>query len=264
MTEAKSTKTAAPAPSSPQPANGLAIAALITGIVAIISGWAPFWGFLVGAAAVVLGILGLKKSAHMKGMSIAGIITGGIGALWSLVITILFFVAIATVGIGGAALNEAVQEAQSSVNEQNAETKSLIDAKKDFAKGDTAKFGKFEVKVNSVTRNYVPEQSYLTPEAGKEFIVVNVTVKNLSSESEYVSDFDYKINDNGLAVSSSFFDVTPDFEAGDLSSGASQTGNIMYEVTKGETKLKLQYETTVYTFTGPDSGSKELVFTLAI
>lgn len=264
MAESTTKKTTESAPQHPQKTNGLAIAALITGIIAVVSGWAPFWGFLVGAAAIVLGILGLKKSAHMKGLSIAGIITGAIGALWSLVISVFFVLAIASVGIGGAALNEVVQEAQDSVSQHNAETKALIDAKKDFSKGETAKFGKFEVKVNSVTRNYTPEQDYLTPEDGKEFIVINITVKNTSDESQYVSNFDYKLNDDGLAVSASYFDVTPDFEAGDLSAGASQTGNILYEVTKGENNLKLQYETSVYDLSGSDGGYKELVFTVAI
>ena len=251
-----------PATATSQQPNGLAIAALVVGIIAILSGWVPFWGFLAGAAAVVLGIIALKKSANMRGMSIAGIITGGIGALWSLVITIFFLLAFMTIGIGGSALNEAVNEANSSLAQYNEETKALINAKKTFSKGETAVFGKFEVKINSAQRNYTPEESYLTPEDGKEYIVLNITVTNKASESEYVSSYDYKINDDGLASSASFFDVAPAFEAGDLSPGASQTGNIMYEVTKGSSNLKLQYETNAYDLDASDF--KELTFTLDI
>ncbi|MFZ2125995.1 MAG: DUF4190 domain-containing protein [Candidatus Microsaccharimonas sp.] len=261
MAETKPT-TKKPVTAAPQQPNGLAIAALVVGIIAILSGWVPFWGFLAGAAAVVLGIIALKKSANMKGMSIAGIITGGVGALWSLVITIFFFLAFLTIGIGGSALNEAVNEANSSLAQYNEETKALINAKKTFSKGETAVFGKFEVKINSVQRNYTPEESYLTPEDGKEYIVLNITVTNKGSESEYISSYDYKINDDGLASSASFFDVAPAFESGDLSPGASQTGNIMYEVTKGSDKLKLQYETSAYDLNNSDF--KELTFTLDI
>ena len=72
-----------PVPVATGPTNGLAIAALIVGIVAFLSGWIPFWGFIVGVAAVVLGVIALKKPGG-KGMAIAGLVTGGLGALTGL------------------------------------------------------------------------------------------------------------------------------------------------------------------------------------
>lgn len=80
-------------PVSPYTANGFAIAALVTGIVALVTGWIPFWSLLSGIAAVVLGIIGLKKVSG-KGMAIAGIVTGGIGAFWGLLVTALFIIAL--------------------------------------------------------------------------------------------------------------------------------------------------------------------------
>ncbi|HWT40031.1 MAG TPA: DUF4190 domain-containing protein [Dongiaceae bacterium] len=245
-----STPQAAPASHS----NGLGIAALVVGIVAIISGWVPFWSVLVGAAAVVLGILGLKK-AQGKGMSIAGIITGAIGLLWGLLITILFIVALVA-GVGAA------NTAQQAINKSNSDTQAVLDSKKDFNKGETANFAnKFEVKVNSVQQNYTPQSQYDAPDAGKQYIVVNLTVKNISSEQQYVSDYDYSVSDNGLAQDSSFLTVDPALPSGDLAPGASVTGNIVYSVSQGATNLKLQYSTDVYDTT---SGSKKLTYTLAI
>lgn len=88
---------------TPQP-KGLAIAALIIGIVAICSlifGWIPFLGggfsIVCGAAAVVLGIIAMNK-AQSKGMSITGLITGGIAVLAGIGIIIAWSVFFANAG----------------------------------------------------------------------------------------------------------------------------------------------------------------------
>lgn len=73
---------------------GLAISALIVGIVSLLFCFVPFIGnaigILGGITAVVLGILAIKK-AQSKGMSITGIITGGIATLIAIA-SIIFWV----------------------------------------------------------------------------------------------------------------------------------------------------------------------------
>ncbi|HTN59428.1 MAG TPA: Ltp family lipoprotein [Protaetiibacter sp.] len=59
----------------------------MVGIVAFLSGLAPFWGIIAGAAAVVLGVLALKKQ-QSKGMALTGLILGAVAVLTSLVTTI--------------------------------------------------------------------------------------------------------------------------------------------------------------------------------
>ncbi|MDB5161987.1 MAG: hypothetical protein JWM52_495 [Candidatus Saccharibacteria bacterium] len=263
MTDAKTTKEVdAPAPVVTPPVvhgtNGLAIGSLVTGIVAFVFGWTAVFGFLAGATAVVLGIIGLKKPGS-KGLSIAGIITGGLGALSSIIFTIFFILAIA---IGTAGAGTAITEANRSLDAYNKENQSLIDAKKDYKKGETATFGQFEVKVNSVKRDYVPENAYSAADEGKELIVLNVTAKNVGSESKYISSYDFKINEAGVSNASSYVDVTPTFDSGDISAGASITGNIVYEVTKGASDLKLQYELVVNDLKGGEA--KTLTYSLAV
>lgn len=247
------------------PNNGIAVAALVVGIVAVISGWVPFWGFAIGVTALILGIVGVKKHSN-KGMSVAGIVMGAVGILWSLIVTLLFIVTLVTVGLGGAvatgALNEAAQHAQAQLAQYNAETQAQIDQKKDFKKGETATFGQFEVKVNDVDRDYSPKNSYFSAADGKEYVVVNVTVKNIGSDSKYISSYDLKMNDGGTTGSPSFYDVEPSFDGGNLAAKASLTGNLMYEVRKDADNLKLQYETTVYDTSG--SGLKTLTYTLEV
>ncbi|WP_200331833.1 DUF4190 domain-containing protein [Leucobacter sp. L43] len=64
----------------PAAPKGLAIASLIIGIASLVFFWAWFIGILGGIAAVILGILALRKR-QSKGMSLTGVITGGVAVL---------------------------------------------------------------------------------------------------------------------------------------------------------------------------------------
>ena len=66
---------------------GLALAALIVGVVAFLSGWVPLFGALTGLAAIVLGILTLRNR-QPKWMAITGIVLGGLATLTSILMTI--------------------------------------------------------------------------------------------------------------------------------------------------------------------------------
>src|SRR3712207_4711413 len=75
-----------PLPPLPKKALGLAIAALVSGIVAFLFGPIPVFGAIVGIAGVVLGILALRKR-QSKGMAIAGTVLGGLAILASIATT---------------------------------------------------------------------------------------------------------------------------------------------------------------------------------
>ena len=87
--------------------NGLAIAAMVVGIVSVLFGWAPFFGVLVAATAIVLSVIALKK-AQNKGMSITGLVTGIVGGAWSLIITFVFIAAMAVVGGSAAVVGNSI------------------------------------------------------------------------------------------------------------------------------------------------------------
>ncbi len=82
----------------------MAIGALICGILSLLCGWIPVVGFVLSVAAIVLGIIEVKRigrgegSEKGKGMSIAGIILGGVGIvfgiIWIAVVGILSFAGI--------------------------------------------------------------------------------------------------------------------------------------------------------------------------
>ena len=72
--------------------NGMGVAALVLGIVALFLSWIPVLGLGLAVLAVIFGILGLSKArrglADNRGMAIAGLVLGGIALLIGLVVTV--------------------------------------------------------------------------------------------------------------------------------------------------------------------------------
>lgn len=262
-TPSASTATTTSSAGTKKAASGMAIAAMVIGIISVVLGWAPFLGFALGATALILGIIGLKKKVEGKGMSIAGIATGGLAVAWNIFVTIAFIASFAIFGAAVSTAGKAANEMSKALSTYEKTQLAQINAKKDFKKGTTAEFDVFDVKVNSVTRNYVPESEYSQAGTGKELIVVNVTVKNTSDETKYFTSYDLKVNDNGISENATFLTtVDPEFEGGSMSPNATSTGNIVYEVNKDATDLKLQYET--YGYNPNTQKSVTLTYTLEI
>lgn len=77
-----------PVPGTPSKSNGLAIAALVLGIIAFLFGWLGFLNLLIAILAVVFGILALVKH-QSKGLALTGTILGGLGLLTSLIVGLI-------------------------------------------------------------------------------------------------------------------------------------------------------------------------------
>lgn len=75
------------APVQPRPTNGMAIAALVCGLLSVPLFLTIIGGILLGLAAIILGVLGVRfANAHRgsgKGMAITGIVSGLLGLLLS-------------------------------------------------------------------------------------------------------------------------------------------------------------------------------------
>lgn len=234
-------------PHTPEASNGLAITSLILGILAFLSGWF-FLGLILGIAAVITGAIGLKKK-NGKGMAIAGIVTGALGALASLIFTIIFVISLAA---GGALFSQVAQELQ--VIQRNQQE--LLDAKKDFNKGETATFGDLTVKVVNVQRGFVPENEFLRASEGQQLVAVNLDITYTGESSDYVSPYDFTLVADGVGQTPSFADKEPALKGGDVQSGGNVTGNVVFEVPANAGTLKLQYATYV--------GAERVVYSLEI
>lgn len=76
------------APAAPR-SNGMAVAALVLGIVGLMTFWTVWLGAILGILAIVFGIVGMnraKQGAPNKGLAIAGLVLGilalGASLLW--------------------------------------------------------------------------------------------------------------------------------------------------------------------------------------
>lgn len=96
----------------PRPRNGLGLAALILGIVAVLTCLFVIGG-VFGLLAIVLGVLGAGRArrgrATNRGVAIAGIVTGAVGLVVAIVIVVIGGTAFFS--LGGGNLVDCVQQA---------------------------------------------------------------------------------------------------------------------------------------------------------
>lgn len=78
------------------PSNGLAIASMVLGIVALFLFWIPFLGWIPVLTGLILGIVALQKP-YGRGFAITGVVCSGL----ALAIKVWFWLAV--IGIMGAA-----------------------------------------------------------------------------------------------------------------------------------------------------------------
>jgi hypothetical protein len=209
--------------------NGLAITALVLGIVAFCLGWTGILGLILAILAVVFGIIALVQK-QSKGMGITGLVLGGIALITALFIT---FAGLAI--LGGAA---------KVANDVNQEKQAIKNMKKDFSKGETGVFDKLSVQAVKVTPDFVPSDGYSKPDAGKQFVFVSLKIKNTSGETVSVNPFDFKLNDNGASTDYYFTTSVPaPLNATELKPGATVQGDLVFQAKATSKTFKLEYKT---------------------
>ena len=156
--------------------------------------------------------------------------------VWVLIIIGLFIIGNA---IGG---GSSTPSASNTGNNSSA-TKSE-NQKTDFKVGEIASFGDKTITVTDVQRNYDTGNQYARPEAGKEFVIVSVTIANNSNSTLDYNTFEFKMQDsNGVQQSEAFTALTEGkLNSGSLAKGGTVTGKLAYQVPAGDTGLKLLYQ----------------------
>jgi hypothetical protein len=83
-------------PYAPAPAPGrtpvLSILSMVFGILGVLVGLFPFFGFIPGAAGVVLGFIGRRREPSARGLWLTGIITGFVAIAIALIWVLIFIV----------------------------------------------------------------------------------------------------------------------------------------------------------------------------
>lgn len=247
-TPAISSAPIAPVP-TPAPASNkmvLGIISLIAGILAFLTGFF-FVGIIFGVVAAAFGILSLKKQPAGKGLAITGLIIGGIGLVSGVIFTII-------------PVTDVLHNVfHSKTALYNPEDQVLLDSKKDFAKGETARFAYLDVKI---TDSVVATTDQFKA-AKKEYVALAVTVTNPTKDSQKTVGPDLKANVDGTVI-----DCNPD-ETGQLSNvddiqpGESIKGQMYCIIPDTAKVIKIQY--TKENVGGSQSSSgKRLVWKLAI
>lgn len=112
----------------------------------------------------------------------------------------------------------------------------------EFVVGDVVKLGERELVVNSAKRTTSLGQ-FQQAKSGKEFVVVNVTIRNNGKDEVSYNPFDFKLQDSNGAQESQTFGVLDDaLNSGTLASGGKVTGSIPFEAPKGDKGLNLLFQ----------------------
>ncbi len=108
---------------APNPNNGMAVAALVLGILTFVC-----LGPIAGILAIIFGFLGMKKAKEIggtgKGMALAGLILGAVGTVLSVIVFIVFVVAAGTATVAIMDATGAVDPANYSIKVTTCETDS--------------------------------------------------------------------------------------------------------------------------------------------
>lgn len=85
---------------APRTSNGLGVAALVLGIIALIFAFVPFANYVAIALALVgliLGVIGLVSKGRSKGLPLSGTIISGIALILSIIMVVVYAAAFAAV-----------------------------------------------------------------------------------------------------------------------------------------------------------------------
>jgi hypothetical protein len=115
---------------------------------------------------------------------------------------------------------------------------------KEFKVGDKIQIGDRVVTIGTVTRNYVSSNQYIKPQDGKEWIIVPVVIENKGADAITFSQADFKIQDSkgGRTFPTFIVDLQNEMQFGEIAPSGKIEGNIPFEVTTGDTPLKLVFK----------------------
>lgn len=173
------------------------------------------------------------------------------GWFWTLAIIVVLVIA-------------AIGRADDSAKKVSSEHKTTSSAKvnrQTFKVGDTVKADGVTLKLNKV--DYYNGSSISTPDSGKMFVMVNVTITNVDRNKVSYNPLDFKLDDNGnrTDLTEIVLDdnghkvVGDDLKSGDLTKGASITGTLVGQAVQTD-KLKLIYTGSLF------SKDEEITFDL--
>lgn len=164
----------------PSRTNGLAIAALVVGIISLLLSFIPFVNIaaiLGGIAALVLGFLGLRKAKEGtvggRGMSITGLVLGVVSVLISIAVLVATVVALNNLP---GELGEVIEEAENGGLSPEEQAEASANA---LSLGESAEVGDYTVTVTEVTQDatdIIAAENEFNTEAEGQYVMVGLEV----------------------------------------------------------------------------------------
>lgn len=163
---------------------------------------------------------------------------------WILIVLVVGGIAGALGGDDDTSTTTKVEGETKTENPSN-EAKETSEAPEEYRVGDTVSVEGYEITVNDV--RYSDGEGYSTPEQGKQFVIMSITITNNTDEKESFNPLDFSLNVDGVSSTTgfSFVDGIDTLNSGDLDPGASVTGNLVGEA-PSDSSLKLRYEGNMF------------------
>jgi hypothetical protein len=198
-----------PFPGGRPPSNGLAVAALVVGVISLLLAWIPvvnIVSILGGIAALVLGVVALRRAKQGtgggKGMAIGGTVLGGVSLVAAIVVNVVVGIAVddAIKSVESAAPSAApVQPAD---DEQPASTQQPVDAQEPaaasgelLALGEAGEVGDYTITVTGLNldaNQAIAEASASNPAPSGQYVMADISVVyNGSEEGNAWMDLSY-------------------------------------------------------------------------
>lgn len=118
--------------------------------------------------------------------------------------------------------------------------------KSEYALNETAEIEGVKYTLTAVERN--SGFSYNTPESGKEYVIVTVSIENGSEDKVDYNPYNFKmLNSQGQEIDNAFVvDLDNQLDSGELTPGGSITGRMCFEEPAGDTGLKLNFYDNIF------------------
>jgi hypothetical protein len=195
-----------------RPGSGMAIAAFVIGIVALLLAWIPIINVISivgGIVAVVLGIIAIRKvgrgEAGGKGFAITGIVLAGLAIIGSILMNVVFGAVLSEVD---KTVQRELESAAATVEEEVADAEAALDTEEPAAVsgdvlplGQSAEMGEYTIAVNAVNLD-------------ANDVMADPSLGNDAPEHQYVL-LDVSVVYNGDEEGDPWFDLLFTFDGSD-------------------------------------------------
>lgn len=109
--------------------------------------------------------------------------------------------------------------------------------------GRAVRSGNYELLVNSVVDPYTSSDEFSQPDAGNRYVVVDVSITNVSSGTQDYNSYDFKLRDSdNFQYDSTYSDVQQELSSGSVIAGETIRGKLSFQVPQSARLTRLVFE----------------------